>query len=322
MNLGNMDNMNPVNLNNFICENKRFPNENEEYFSNYIHIRKNRFEDFSNEFTDYFSIIGDIPTEDEWKKLNYFQKKKIYFSYCNVHQKKPSLEKYGFIIDIQKTTVAVKSPNKSLIKENIKKLEEFVKTNNRWPNKNEELFNFYKYFRNYSFEYELNENTRRFFKLFYDMGELPDDNEWELCEREIRKEIFISFVKKHKRLPKNSENKKIYQWYYNVKHSNRESDKEFIELINEKLEVSPKKVRFVLSSSTQTELSSGKVVKNTSIKDDFELTFNVIRDSFEKYNNLPEVFKGWFEKQKEKHSNFELSVSEMQQLKEINKFFK
>lgn len=317
-----LDSIHHFNLKHFISENKRFPNETDECFKKYMEFRTNRFEEFLDEFTDYFSIIGDIPTEDEWKKLNFFQKKKIYFSYCNVHQKKPSLEKYGFIIDIQKTTVAVKSPNKSLIKENIKKLEEFVKTNNRWPNKNEELFNFYKYFRNYSFQYELNENTRRFFKLFYDMGELPDDNEWELCEREIRKELFISFVKKYQRKPKNTENKRIYQWYHNIRHLNKESDKEFLELISKELQVSPKKVRFVLSSSTQTELSSGKVVKNTSIKDDFELTFNVIRDSFKKYNKVPEVFKGWFEKQKEKHSNFELSVSEMQQLKEINKFFK
>ena len=75
------------------------------------------------------------------------------------------------------------------------------------------------------------------------------------------------------------------------------------------------------SETKSTQTMSGKVMKHSSIKDDFHLTCEVIKTSFRKYQKIPEVFKHWYQEQLKKHCNFELEINQIEQLKEIKKYF-
>jgi len=328
-----------INLKTYVKNTGHWPAENDELYDFYLEVRKDFFNTngspFEKNFFELFCWMGELPNSKEWEKCNSEEKLKIYQSFKTKNQREITKEDNPMIYDwvFQKRQLAVKNPNQNTLFLKLTELEKFVQDNQRWPNQSEPLYSSYKNIRQFSFEYEINENTQRFFNLFYHLGCLPTEDEWAWCEKNIKKDIVLSYVKKFKVLPSSSKHIKIYSWFHNIKSRGKQNllkkdDKDYLQSINDVLQAKKEiKYKFVVSEKPKpsetksTQTMSGKVVKHSSIKDDFHLTCEVIKTSIRKYQKIPEIFKPWYQEQLKKHCNFELEINQIEYLKEIKKYF-
>jgi len=319
-----------VNLKRYVENIGRWPDKNDDIYYFYLEVRDDFFNTngspFEKDFFNLFCYLGELPTTDEWEKCNSEEKQIIYNSFKKKQKRDVTRDENPAIYDWVFEKNVEKEFTPYLMNFNIDELEKFVQVNNRWPYENEPLYQFYKNFRQYSFEYEFNENTEKFFNLFYHLASLPTDKEWEFCEKDIRKKIIYSYVKKNNTLPSHLENNKIYNWFHYIKHNKSEENfvnsvlsilknkkqKRYSFIINEKPKPSTE------DKSTQT--FNRKILKRKR-NDDFYLTCEIIKNSFNKYKKIPEVLNPWYNEQIKKHCNFQLDIEEIKKLKEIKQLF-